>query len=495
MGVVLYKAHNENPYVWSSKWGPQPPVYLSILSVLSSACLRSAYKCGSAIQWWTEVNNLKIDISELQHQVDDGSDIKKNLHKADNLWKSSHSFAFAVMSIWSKKTTFSILSFACIVLTILPASSPLLQRASYIDNFNQVVDTNLNVPTRMALPWNSTGVVDGAGQPLGLTAAFQNIAIDFYLGLPRHLLDGSCNGLYRCNGTVPGVGLDIKCSSNVENISFDSRSPPATVFNVNVSFPGVNNSLMSMSVVSKGDSIVDTQGLCVFPRSSTTCTFAPAEIKYKISTDGSYIFLDPNTTYADDQVQNRTQYQPNDWSDIFLYLSQLYTSSVALSYTINLDAVTDLSMISSGVLSLLLAENSTLPACQRTWDDPTEYILQEIRRLMFLTAIAPRSDTEDRTRRQVKSSDEYQSLRFQSDYKFLALSMIVSALSLLGVFVLSLQWKALNRNVNLSPTTFLNSFDSKRRLQGEGERERLHSTGSKGLRKALSEQLNNFLNN
>ncbi|KAK4452258.1 hypothetical protein QBC34DRAFT_42390 [Podospora aff. communis PSN243] len=149
------------------RWVISPAVYLAIISAAANILLRYTFMRGVEISWWVAAlkENTRV----------------KDLH---NIWLYSTSLWAAV----SVGRGFSLVALASVLLAVVPASTPLVQRASSAASHTTVAEVEISVTAAQTLRReDGTGAIEGRSRATDFVTASFAKAITRPLGCQSHL--------------------------------------------------------------------------------------------------------------------------------------------------------------------------------------------------------------------------------------------------------------------------------------------------------------------
>ncbi|KAL8965507.1 MAG: hypothetical protein Q9183_003817 [Haloplaca sp. 2 TL-2023] len=421
--IVLYISNGKPITDWSIK----PTVYLAICSAFTNILVHFSFTQAMSVAWWKRALQTDATIADLHRSWDHG----QNLGAA--LTSGRH---------------FGLVALASILVALAPVNGPLLQRASQIDEtgetermFNAKIDIATEIPEGYAYPnttsqripnivlmvfvdstgYSFTGYTSGQDHmPVLLTPDFTYIVLDWnsHASIQAQYETG-CWG--SCISQISGAGFFTDCVNSTSPFRLPSSAGASTArlsqseefdpseygtdifatefvwaggkFHLNVQYKESNDCGGSLVV--------------------RNCTFNPAIMMSIVTIDNeesvrSVISQTIGTTASDDTLVRLVELAPDSggsntkgdlntstYGGLFKAVQDAYTSSVHLSrgssgYQVS--AVGSLGNLFWGMQEEspnFYGKRSELPGldCSMSFRDPTEYIKNGVRDLMFRTAM------------------------------------------------------------------------------------------------------------
>ncbi|KAH6691320.1 hypothetical protein F5X68DRAFT_229175 [Plectosphaerella plurivora] len=194
-GLALYIVHFADGKPVDS-WPISPSVYLSILATMSGIALRSAFQEGAETYWWSLL------LSE--------SGVKlRTLH---SVWELKHD-ALSRFKI-TRADPEPILRTAGIILLLMAANGPLLQRAVVVDLVSKETTFDADMPFRKEPMWNLTakfyyGIITS---PAAYQDEFADVAAGLHQRRPIRLPSPICPSDATCETTITVAGFSRACA-------------------------------------------------------------------------------------------------------------------------------------------------------------------------------------------------------------------------------------------------------------------------------------------
>ncbi|KAH8822055.1 hypothetical protein F5884DRAFT_851252 [Xylogone sp. PMI_703] len=440
-------------------WRVQPSVYLAICTACVNVCLRFAFSRGTAIQWWNKSISQETTLADL--------------HK---LWSLGESVLEAIRP----SRHLSLLRFATVACTILPFSSPLLQRASKVSTMTTPTPVNLTIPMARTIPDGYTGWVSTRGlYPSIPTTNFTQVVMDYTNRVIPSISNSGCNG--NCPAKVRGAGFRFNCTNITLEYDLRQKLYPngtvnetsmlgAQVFSVNYEYSergaevSYDNGTDYLQPYLGQYATFKPMSPCNGTLLHRRCAFYPATMEYPVLMNNASITLAPGSTYHDDiYINNVTvgysgyQGMPSTMSGIYLMLNNAFSSSAWM----NFGGAIGYQIATNGTPAIQYSENVDVDVegCQATWTDPTEDLLNAAREVMFRTSL--RVAYGDSNMIQIiPSNATHAVVIYQSDYRYLGLSLLITCIGMTTIFPMLLGWWNLGRNVTMSPLELAKAFNA-----------------------------------
>lgn len=198
------------------------------------------------------------------------------------------------------------------------------------------------------------------------------------------------------------------------------------------------------------------------------CTTGAATVEYPVIIDGnkSTITLKPSTNISDDKVVSLVDYTGENMYGVS---SPMGGFAYALTSRLNSDSHLSFSgaagytISTDGSLAAQFANMSdvtdyTMGMCNIKFSDPTEWILQQARDLMFRTALAQGNSSTMQT---ISNPSETRTVTvFRSHYEYLAIAAGVTFVAVLIVLATFNGFWVLGRAVTMSPIETAKAFNA-----------------------------------
>ncbi|GIZ48286.1 hypothetical protein CKM354_001135400 [Cercospora kikuchii] len=436
-----------------SDWKYSPAVYLTISYTISNFLLAAAFAQGVTLTWWNKA-------------IKEGT-VLGDLHRY-------HAQGTAAWAALTAGKHFNFIAFATLFVTLTPINGPLLQRSSTVGSKSLPSQANLQIPITRSLR-DGTGVVFGRAFKVALfSQPFKDVVQAYYGGESIVANSTGCPGDATCTGRLPGAGIAVNCStaSVVYNLSMEvigadgkiQRNPNQTdVFVSTFSWDSFSPGNISLYLKFKDTSA--TAGELVVKK----CSLQTATVEYPITIDGnsSTILLSANTSIFDDVVLSLNPYPT---ATTFGHISEVGGYAFALSTRFNANmniafaGAAGYDLASTGSVGPQFAglddvwSNPSWNASHVKITDPTIYLLNQARELMFRTALAQGNSSMIES---VKSATQVRKASiYISHYDFLGIAVAISTMSLGVVLVTFHGYWHLGREVTFSPVEIAKAFSS-----------------------------------
>ena len=420
-------------------WRFQPTVYLSIASTVTNITLTYALFEGVSVSWWNKA-------------LKDGT-TAADLHR---IWDYGTSFISA--SLCGRH--FNLIALASLLVALSPINGPLLQRATTQGPASVATMQDLQVDVAKLIPQGFTGTVTGRSYTVNLlTTNFSAITKEYYSTAPVPFRSDCIDS---CRASIHGAGFHVNCSSYHAPYNASESDPPfpyAEIFGTSVTYDtGFNPTTASLNIQYKPE-IGCTGELIV-----RNCSLAAGTVAYDVVIDGpsSTISLAPGTT-----VWNDTRVGPPDflqledvsgtlstYGGMFLALSNRLTTTFGLQFAGGIGWEYDGAQGESAIGYARNIDNAGA-TCNITFADPTADYLEEIRSLMFRTAVLSANETNRQT---VTATATGSHTIYKTNYIFTALATFVSLLPIAVVLLTFHGSQNLGRHVSLSPIEVARAF-------------------------------------
>ena len=420
-------------------WQFQPTVYLAIASTVTNITLTYALFEGVSVSWWCKALN-------------DGTTLA-DLHR---IWDSGTSFAAALLC----GRHVNLIAVASLLVALSPINGPLLQRATSLGPAGVDTMQDLDVNVAKLVPKYSTGLITGRSRVVNmLTTNFSAITKDFYSTAPVPFKSGCID---TCRASIPGAGFHVNCSSYRAPYNASGVGPPfpvANIFGTYFTYSTSTDATTASLDIEYKPEIGCTGDLIV-----RNCTLAAGTVAYDVLIDGpsSTISLAPNTTVWDDTIIGPADYLPTEGSSsqfstyggMFLALSNRLTTSLQLRFAggIGYEYV---GSVGESALGYARGIDNAVVSCNVTFADPTADYLQNIRTLMFRTAVLSANETNRQTVAAIATGSH---TIYKTNYTFTALATLASLLPILVVLLTFRGSQHLGRQVSLSPIETARAF-------------------------------------
>ncbi|KAH7362409.1 hypothetical protein B0T11DRAFT_84031 [Plectosphaerella cucumerina] len=190
---VVYYANGKEV----DSWPLAPSVFLSILATLATMLLRAAFQTGVDTHWWALL------LSRSGTKV----------HTLHNVWELGHDAA-ARFKFWSDDFQ-PVLRAAGIVILLLGANGPLLQRAVFVELEQTESLVEINLPIRQEPMWNlTTKLIRHEGfvwSPPPYQDEFAQVVNDLNQRRPMQMQSDGCPRNSTCKTTVNIASFSRVC--------------------------------------------------------------------------------------------------------------------------------------------------------------------------------------------------------------------------------------------------------------------------------------------
>lgn len=429
-----------------SMWRFQPTVYLSIASTATNIMLHFALAEGARVAWWRRAMTEKNKLGDLHRFWD----------FANSLWAAATSGRY-----------FNLVALACIFTAIAPINGPLLQRASTVNEVPSAIEPiTINLAMATSLPIGFSGYLSGLGNVASVYSQnFTSVVQDYYNQRETRINNTGCMG--RCSAKVKGVGFAVNCTSSEEayklSLSTDRATKSSNVFTSYFSWSSSAPNNITLNIKYKDK--VDCDGKMMINK----CSLALATVNYPVVIDGnkSTITLEPNTSIFDDEVEGygNVSYErapeATTLGGIYRALDNKFNSSAhllfagSILYELDTQGATAMQYVNS---EEFLKRNSDF--CTIKFGDPSNDILASVRELMFRTTIAVAAGTSSIQAQNIPASQIVVRAVYASNYRFLAIASLVTALAILFVLVTFDGYWHLGRATTMSPLEIAKAFNA-----------------------------------
>ena len=427
-------------------WRFQPTVYISIASTVTNITLTYALFEGVSVSWWSKA-------------LKDGT-TAADLHR---VWEFGTSFISALLC----GRHFNLIAVASLLVALSPINGPLLQRATTQGPTSIDTTQDLQVDVAKLIPEGFTGIVSGRSNSVNLlTTNFSDITKEFYSTTPIPFKSGCID---TCRASIHGAGFHVNCSSyRAPYNASDSATP---VSDAPFPFPYANVFGTYFTYATREAATSASLDVQYKPEIGCTgelivgnCSLAAGTVAYDVVIDGpsSTISLAPGTTIWNDTIIGRPDYlqpenEPNSFSTyggMFLALSNRLTTTFWLRYSGAIGWEYD---GAQGESAIGYARNigSGIATCNITFSDPTADYLQDIRSLMFRTAVLSANETNRQTITAIATGSH---TIYKTNYTFTALATLASLLPIAVVLLTFHGAQRFGRQVSLSPIEVARAF-------------------------------------
>ena len=423
-------------------WKFQPTVYIAIASTVTNIAVTYALFEGVTVAFWAKA-------------MKDGTTVA-NLH---HIWDFGTSFISALLC----GRHINLIAIASLLVAISPVNGPLYQRATTIGNVGIDRTQQLSANIAKLIPEGYTGVHTGRGTTVNmLTSNFSTIARNFYNRAPIHF-ESAC--IDSCKARIYGAGFRVNCSSY--HAPFDANPqdegngsyyfPAPAIFGTYFLYDAPSQPISaSLGIQYKSD--IGCAGHLVV----RNCSLTVGTMGYDVVIDGrtSTISLAPESTIWDDvaigpsdNLTATTTQGLSTYGGLYLSLANRLTNQLQLHFG---GGIGYEYFGTQSEVSISYARNIGADAnCNVTFIDPTADYLQDIRSLMFRTAIGSANDTD---RQEISATATGSHTIYQTNYIFVGLATFASILPIMVVLFTFRGVLDLGREVSLSPMEIARAF-------------------------------------
>lgn len=423
----------------TNAWKVQPTVYLAIASTATNILSLYALHEAIRIAWWRRATQRNTTITDLHRWWSYGDSLLAGLKSGKHV---------------------NLIAVASLLVAIGPVNGPLLQRASYQGTAKTSKSTALDLCVAQKLPDGYTGVITGRShQPSFLTGNFSSVVLAENNQVPISVPSTSCLG--KCFATVPGAGFSLNCADGETSIDlsndhdFNQKTLFSTTFDWDEAMadPGQINLTLTFR---------DTP-TCKGKLKTRNCTMSSSNVEYPVELDGpsGHLQLAPGTNMTDDTVHSRLDSSiaglgGTTYGGLAKYLQDAYSSEMSASW----NGAVGLAFASEGTTASRYANTSaadTHNCAQPIFADPTDDLIQAVRSLMFRTAV---SACQPPDIQHVISQDTGSHPVYKTNYTYLWLGCLVTALGWLATVPIFNKWWHVGRHVTMSPIEIARAFQA-----------------------------------
>ncbi|ORY19541.1 hypothetical protein BCR34DRAFT_133713 [Clohesyomyces aquaticus] len=463
----------------------QPQVWLSILTTLMDGLTAFALVDGASTNFWRKTSK--------------GATLQ-NLY---DIYESQAFVGAAKSLLRLRPSKVAITALLCLASTL---RGPLFQRASVVTS-NYATERVKNHELRVAqlIP---PGYLHPDFQVT--TTRFDAVLDQYTERTPVYInITGSeCKG--SCTGKVKGYGFDIKCSNST--IAWDSSNNSTVIElyqaegnQLRGTVPSFNTSAHLQGYVGPDDdessrpsfdsaeehgwldtiSLFKTQPICGGELSITNCSLHHAVLEYAVEIRNYTIRLQ-HPHWQDDRVLfqtptwNSEEFSQDRWGPttfwLILYML-LFNQEISIKENGH-------GYVSEGDVRLLLVkrfvnEDFNSINCSTTFRDPTQYILDRMREIVFRTAVAAANNVSDTKMlfglpslvadglpliqnwtQTVELMEQNVSVVFIVSTPYLIAAVVASLLAVVAISPLYWGWKELPLPPSFNPVVVANAFDA-----------------------------------
>ncbi|KAF7189152.1 hypothetical protein HII31_09574 [Pseudocercospora fuligena] len=452
--IAILVASNGAPI---SSWKYAPSLYLSVAYTISNILLSAAFSQGLTVHWWRKALTEGTQLGDLHRYWDHGT--------------SAVAAAFAGRH-------FSYISFAAIFVALTPINGPLLQRASTTTTdtryyHSDADDVQLRLPVVKSIQ-DPTGHTSGRAYTVTmLDTKFAPVVQAWSTGQSIIVNNTGCAGDGKCTGVMTGAGLAMSCNSSTANFDLSGTNEDGSnnnasfigmdIFQVNFGWSATIPSNITLDMQYKPGKDCDQGQLQV-----KNCTIGAATVQYPIEIDGnkSTISLESGSSLSDDHLVSLVEYDlenmyglPSPFGGYAYALSSKLNSATRLRFA----GAAGYEVTSDGSTAAQFANmddvtDYTMGLCYTKFSDPTDYLLQQARNLMFRTALAQANAT---TMQDVTSAMEMRTVTvYKTHYNFLGSAVGVTFVAIGVVLATFNGFWLLGRSVTMSPIETAKAFNA-----------------------------------
>ena len=432
----------------AATWKIQPSVLLGFLAGFSATMLVIALSSGVAITWWRTA-------------LDPRGTTMARLHY---IWNYGGSGS----TPWLAGKRVNNIAVASILVAITGiAYSPLLQRASRIENQNLSSNITMSLDIFSQIPSGYSGTVGNLpGTDPTISWPFLYDIQTWYSG---EVLNTWPFPPYSCNGTCLGSvqiaglnGIDGGCSTTKQPLDLKAASAEGTqVFSINFTRYDDLENIPTLEIIVRYITNVNTACSATFV--TKVCRLQLSSVRYPVLIQNSTIY--PYTSQNDIYYNGDPYADPGDLSTALpgspcgplsalqWFGNAYYWSNATLNYNTTSG---DWGATLRGVLAEQYFDTNTDDyiqslSCGFQWTDPTEDVIQDFSQVLFIAAFMADMYGSDNTTQNFTAIQTQPILIYHSEYGYLAAATVVICIALIGVSVTLWGWWELGRDVSLSP--------------------------------------------
>ncbi|KAL6887233.1 hypothetical protein HDV57DRAFT_488375 [Trichoderma longibrachiatum] len=424
------------------------PVLLSLMGAIAVLFLSVANAEGFAISWWLKALR-GTKIKELHYDLEVTSNVLIGFYRPKL-------FDWVTMS-------------ALISLVVGVAVGAVLQKASETVSKTIGPYTDMvHVPVlNTTLPSNFSGWAGSGTETSLLMPTFANVYRQ-YSNRSTITMPSSCVN-QTCWLRIPGPGFDISCTDSVVDYDFTkmtaARADKITTFRTSVDWKPAQDperlNHMNFSVLYK------PTPACTGQMIQHNCTLRAAAVNYDITITNGSITLDPcplstNTTISITRFDDWQQLASGSvgaggfltmFGGIASVLQAQYNSNTTLRVAVMTNTPYIVSANGQAASTFLTSEVGDYGNCTMTWSDPREDMINNVRELMFRSALAVANETGAPPIRFTHTSSLVKrvGIVYAAHWKFYAIAVGCMALQVLLILWLTWGWQKLGRRVSLDP--------------------------------------------
>ncbi|KAL6863712.1 hypothetical protein J3F83DRAFT_762531 [Trichoderma novae-zelandiae] len=424
------------------------PVLLSLMGAIAVLFLSVANAEAFAISWWLKALR-GTKIKELHYDLEVTGNLLIGFYRPKLLnWVAISSLVALVVGI---------------------AVGAVLQKASdtvskTIGPYPDLVDVPILNTT---LPSNFSGWAGSGTETSLLTPVFANVYRQYSNRSVITMPSGCVNKT--CHIRVPGPGFDVACTDSLVDYDFTqmsaARGDSITTFRTSVDWEPLQNqdflNHMNFSVLYK------PTAACTGKMVQHNCTLRAAAVYYGLTITNGSVTLDPgdldmNTTISITQFDDWHQLASGSagaggfltmFGGVASVLQAQYNSNTTLRIAVTTNTPYIVSAVGQAASTFLTAEIEDYGNCTMTWSDPREDMINNVRELMFRSAIA------------VANQTGAPPIRFRRDnvlvtrlgivyvvhWEFFGIAVGCMSVQVLIILWLIWGWQKLGRRVSLDP--------------------------------------------
>ncbi|CAK3922780.1 Hypothetical predicted protein [Lecanosticta acicola] len=429
-------------------WKYSPTVYLSVSYTISNSLIAAAFSEAVTLNWWMKAIKQGTSLGDLHRY-----------------WR----YGTAPMAALLSGRYFNFVAFAAVFVAITPINGPLLQRSSSVSDSTIYSLVNLSFPAAKVIV-RGTGYISGRAYDVPLFTDEYNPVVQAYYRNDAMPADAAgCPANSQCSGRMIGAGLSATCESSTA--PFNAAS---TLSNGSINFATTDvfqSKFYWSASRAPGNVSLNIQYKNTAPCTGNlivkNCTLQAATVRYPIVIDGqtSTISLDSSTDIFDDEVLNTTEYS------IQIYGSETPIGGYAFALSSRYNTITHLMF--SGAAGYTLSSDgpsgpqfanmeditdTTMGFCKIKFKDPTPFLLQQARELMFRTALAQGNSS---TLQAINPASEAKVASvYTTHYPYMAGAVVINMLAIMIVLAMFKGYWHLGRNISMSPLEIARAFNA-----------------------------------
>jgi len=442
-GVVVAASHN-GPV---ESWKVQPAVLLAIISAVSNIAFGSALATGIAVQFWLYASR-------------DGAHQLSQLHY---IWDHGRGLGF-IPAVRAGRRARTVALLATLAYVAQFASGPFWQRSVHQGTVSRETPQTLSMDMSRHIQDGLLGTIENGtsiGFRKGVTQVQQNFRNDTIV---THNEEGYVCEDGTCYGVVRGAGIAHRCTTRYAELEMArTDNNGATVFAINVTrTANATGQPDFRMLVLHVDSVNNS---CVSHITIDECQIDAAVVEYPVVVQNTTVYLELENLTRMHVVS--TSWTPDDLptapdgagAGLLSALHAMIESNYATD-TVKLFKAASNPQVTvyggDGTLADLFVrtespywdEGAPTHKCAISWDSPTEYLLREVHKFMFRTALRFGNNTETQT---FPTQRVVILTVFKVDTLYLGAAAAAMACSFAFVACLMRGWWRLARPVTLSP--------------------------------------------